>query len=349
VRATLAALLAATTCACAGIEEDWRTILALDAGPKTKPASAEEARLAAANHLDKQRISLESFLQKYPTSQQAPEARLKLAAVLGTSAAMTGDVVRRKRAIGLYEQVEQSSPGSLAADAGFRKASLLMQQADLGTPQGRETAIAAARAFAARHPSDPRGPRMLVEAATVADPAAQRTLLEEARAANPPQDLIPRIEDDLRRLSHLGKPLDLQLPALNGGILDLEALRGKPVVLAFWSSESPQSLIWLRDCRAAWTPQIAANARLVAISMDPNRKAAVERARALHPEWIVGFQPGGWDAPAARSLGINALPSVWMLDSKGVVRSIQARNDWASWLSRLSPARERNRLPTTFN
>ena len=50
----------------AGVEEEWRYIVSLDAGPKKKPTTRDEAELVARNHLLVQRKAIEQFLRRYP-------------------------------------------------------------------------------------------------------------------------------------------------------------------------------------------------------------------------------------------------------------------------------------------
>lgn len=338
MRSAIGAVLgAAVSCLChASPEVEWQTILSLDAGPKHQPGTPAEARETALRHLALQRSALEEFLEKYPTDPRAPEARMRLAAVLAASG-MTGPDPRHvRRALQLYKQVEEepSLPAKLRSDAAFRRASLLMQAADQTTSAGRAAIVRAARAFHRGHPGDIRGPRMLVEASTVCDhePELKKALLEEARQATQEKPLLARIEDDLRRLEYLGKPLVLNVAELRGGQLDLMAMRGKPLLLIFWSSKSPHSLLWLREFRQEWA-RAPRRPGVVTISLDPEKSAAIEKSQFLPEAWLVGWEPGGWNSPTARRLGINALPTVWLLDAEGRVVSLNARTGWSRQLA----------------
>ena len=75
---------------------------------------------------------------------------------------------------------------------------------------------------------DRRGPRLLVEAATVCDdvPNQKRDLLEEALRLTDEEPLKRRIADDLKRLDLLGKPLDLKMTALGGGEIEIANFAG---------------------------------------------------------------------------------------------------------------------------
>jgi hypothetical protein len=252
---------------------------------------------------------------------------------------MAHDQSEVDEALRLLGELERSPsvPREKLADAGFARASLSMQnQKDNGEAM-RESIIWSARNFTAKYPGDRRGPRLLVEAATVCDevPNQKRDLLEEALRVTDEEPLKRRIADDLRRLDLLGKPLELKMTQLRGSEIDLSKLRGIVVVLIFWSADSPHSLLWLRDFRSSWETLPKAQIRVVTISLDENRRTLESRLRALRADWPTHFDGMGWRSPIARSLGINALPAVWILDQKGVLRSINARSSYETWINRL--------------
>ncbi|MEX1117469.1 MAG: redoxin domain-containing protein [Terrimicrobiaceae bacterium] len=316
---------------------DWAAILALDAGPKRKPASKDEVILLARNHLLIQRKALESFLSTYPRDAKAPSAQLRLAGVLATEGNMDSNPRQIQEALKMLAGVEANplAPNQLRADAGFRKASIVMQSASPSTPQGVKTIVAAARQFSGAYPTDLRAARLFVEAATVCDntPALKRKLLEEAKQMTTEDSLQRRIADDLMRLDLLGKTFDLSLPALSGDTIQLAAHRGTVVLLIFWSSEAPQSLLWLRDFKTQWEKLGASAPKVVTVNLDSSRREAEERAAAFPSSWQVGYEPGGWQSATDRRLGINALPSVWVIDSRGILQSLNAKTDWTKWAS----------------
>jgi hypothetical protein len=319
--------------------EDWRSILALDAGPKKKPRTRDEVVLVARNHLFIQRKAVEQFLARYPNDPHAFDAKLKLARILAAEGKMAGHQGKVDEALRLLGELEKTDGVSRErlADAGFARASLSMQNQNGGTQRIRESIIWSARSFTAKYPGDRRGPRLLVEAATVCDdfPNQKRELLDEALRLTEEEPLRRRISDDLRRLDLLEKPLELKLTAQNGSEINLAKLRGYVVVLIFWSADSPHSLLWLRDFRSAWENLPRDQLQIVTVSLDESKKALDARLRELRANWPTHFDGLGWRSPIARSLGINALPSVWILDKRGILRTINARSSYEAWIRAL--------------
>jgi hypothetical protein len=323
----------------AGMAEDWNHILSLDAGPRRKPSTPGEAALLARNHLLVQRKAVERFLTRYPNDSHVFAAKLKLAGILAAEGKIENDEREVNKALKLLEELEKT-PGvsrDRLADAGFARASLFMQNQHGDSAQIRGSIIWCARNFTSRYPGDRRGPRLLVEAATLCDdvPSQKRNLLEEALRLTSEEALRRRITDDLRRLDLLGKPLDLKMSAVNGAQIDLATFRNYVVILIFWSADSPHSLLWLRDFRSSWETLPQDRIRVVTVSLDENQKTLASRLRELRVDWPTHFDGLGWRGPIARSFGINALPSVWILDTKGILRTINARLNYETWIRQL--------------
>jgi hypothetical protein len=322
-----------------GVEEEWSYIVSLDSGPKKKPVTRDEAALVARNHLLVQRKAIEQFLLRYPNDQRVFDARLSLARILAAEGKMANNQGQIDEALKLLGDLETSSGVSREklAEAGFARASLSMQNQKDNGEQARESIIWSAQNFTAKYPGDRRGPRLLVEAATVCDevPNQKRDLLEEALRLTDEEPLKRRIADDLRRVDLLGRPLELKMSSVSGGQIDFTKLRGNVVILIFWSADSPHSLLWLRDFRSSWETLPKDHLRVVTVSLDENRVTFEGRFRDLRANWPTHFDGLGWHGPIARSLGINSLPTVWIIDKKGILRSINVRSSYETWISQL--------------
>ena len=70
-----------------------------------------------------------------------------------------------------------------------------------------------------------------------------------------------------------------------------------------------------------------ARAELAAVSLDSDR---ADLENFLHVQGIVcpvAWDGKGWDGPLIQALGINSVPTAWLLDAKGVLRSLDALED----------------------
>ncbi|MFM8717682.1 MAG: hypothetical protein ACKOF3_13010, partial [Spartobacteria bacterium] len=252
---TLLLLMLVVSTVFAGVDEDWAVIVSMDAGPSRKPASMDEARDLAKVHFARHSALIEKFLKENPADARVFEARLRLTAIQAAIGKMEDRQSLVDQAMRDLQALERDKSATLAqrAEAGFRRVSLLMQSLKGQESDRRRDLVAAARNYSIRYAGDRRAARLLVEVATICDndPALKRELLEEARQSSKEETLNCRIDDDLRRLGLLDKPLAVRFPTIQGGTFDITRQRGRIVVLVFWSAEAVPSLLWLEDLRRA--------------------------------------------------------------------------------------------------
>ncbi len=324
----------------AGVDDDWASIVAMDSGPAKKPATRDEARALAARHFAEHTARIQAFIAAYPDDPRVFDAHLRLAAILAASGQMEGKQGPVDEAIRLLADLEKTPgvPLDKRADAGFRRVSLYWQSLRGRETEMRSSLIDAARNFVARYPGDRRGPRLLVEVATICDydPTLKRTLLEQARDLSREDALNHRIADDLVRLNLLDKSLALTFPTLQGGTFDLASQKGNVVLLVFWSAESPHALMWLPGFLRSLDAVPKKNLRIATVALDTNRREVTKRLRELQIEdWPTAFDGRGWESPLARDLGINAVPTVFAFDKTGKLRALNARENADLWVRRL--------------
>ncbi len=328
----------------AAADTAWREILALDAGPAA-PAAGVRDRVAAAAlaraHLDRQEDALRRFPPDFPSDPRRFAARIRLADVLNARARLLGQTEARTAARRLLEKVERDPAASAAdrPDAAYARTSQLMQElgARPDPESAREPLNRAIRGFLASYPGDRREAALLAELATIYDdvPDGKRRLLEEARtksAAGPEGDALrARIADDLKRLALLGRPLDMSLPATtpgSGASLPSPRLadhRGRVMVIIFWASWSAPALAELGRLQTLARRVDARQVEFLTVSLDEDPAVLAEAVRQLHITWPVFCDGRGWQGHAVRSLGLNALPTTWVLDARGVLQGLNAR------------------------
>lgn len=322
----------------------WAAVTALDSGPEKQPKSREEAKRYFIEHLQLQEKLLKNYLADFPKSEHTFEARLRLIRTHSAIGTFQGDRNARDEAYGKLGKLE-NSPGIThrqAADAGFARVSILFQKARHRNKALQESVVAAARHFYHTYPDDLRSPRVLVEAATICDdnPKLKRELLETALQATREDELKQRIYDDLKRLALLGRPSKLTFPVLKGADFDLAAYRGEAVVMVFWAASSPHSLIWIKEFSERIAPLVKkGKCRVVTFSLDENRSDLEEMISALQLPYPVGFDGKGWNGKIARDYGINAIPTVWIYDQKGILRTLNARDNYEQIINELTGGR----------
>jgi len=100
--------------------------------------------------------------------------------------------------------------------------------------------------------------------------------------------------------------------------------RSRPVV--FWSAESAPSLVWM-GYFAKYADSVP-SLRVVTVSLDRNRADLYAAMQSLHLLWPTAFDGQGWQNAIARKYGINTLPTLWLIDRKGSLAFLNARENY---------------------
>ena len=63
---------------------------------------------------------------------------------------------------------------------------------------------------------------------------------------------------------------------------------------------------------------------MVGVSLDSTRAGLDASIKARATEWPVLWDGKGWQSPLVRRLGINAVPTLWIIDKNGCLRTLNA-------------------------
>jgi thiol-disulfide isomerase/thioredoxin len=255
---------------------------------------------------------------------------MRLAHLLATLGDIEQDPGERRASDAVLDELE-GEPGMKGrrADVEFARVSIFMQRVDAQTGANRDALLEKARSYAKEFPDDRRVAPLLAEVASAFEdePRTARGLLEAgARKANT-AELKARIGDDLKRLSLLGKPLEMKWTAVDGTSFDLQALRGKVVLVYFfasWSVPAMAELDWVRQLGARASP---GSLQTVGICLDTDPVSVPSMLSDHEITWPVYCDGRGWKGDLVRSLGINELPELWVVDRQGVLRALDAKGE----------------------
>ncbi len=319
---SLRLLLCLGTFAMAGAGEDWEKIVALDAGPGVQPKSATEAMAISLAHTEKQEKALRNFLAKYGGDERGFETRLRLARLVALRADLRGEPSPPETER-LIADAEKLATPEQVVEVDFARIALRMRQWRGKRPSQEErlSLMETARGFERAHPKDRRVGPLLVEVATLfdGDVKTKEQLLLDAKKRTKDPDVQAQIADDMKRLAWIGKQLPLRFTGLDQARVDVKDWRGKPVVVVFFATWSEPSCAIFKEMRKLAETQ---GAGFVAVSLDTELAELRKFLSAEGPLPAVACDGKSWDGPVVQALGINALPSVWLLDKQGLVRTL---------------------------
>lgn len=315
----------------------WQRVVELDRGPQVRFKTRDEAKTAAVAHQAQQERALREFIVAYPQDEHAFEARLRLARLLQIRATMGGGEGPRGEARKILDDLYLTATPEQRAEVDFARLSYSMRTLRMSDAREREQLLTAVSRFKAEYPRDRRLASLLTEVAGLfqREPEQMRAMLLEAGTLTSDPALKTRIGDDLKRLDMLGKPIELKMPGRSGRLVDLEMYRGKIVLLLFFGEFSPpaaEAVTQLKRLAATW-PKGAV--QIVGVSLDSSADELTALVRRENIDWPVAWDGKSWRSPVIRGFGLNRLPTAWLIDQRGTLRSLNALENTTDQVNRL--------------
>ena len=192
----------------------------------------------------------------------------------------------------------------------------------------------AGRGLVREFPNAPAGYEILLEVARTSDTAAARTLAELMANSGGPDPLTSQGKGLLRRLDAVGQPLAFQFAAGDGRPVNLTTLSNRVVLVDFWATWCPGCVALTPEVKELYRQFRTNGFEVVGINFDDDTNAAQKFIAEQGLAWPQYF--GGRDRnPIGREYAIDALPSVWLVDRKGVVRDIHGTENLAAKMAKL--------------
>ncbi len=162
-----------------------------------------------------------------------------------------------------------------------------------------------------------------------------RRLLEEElthpEAAAGLEATRKRWEAEVRRESLVGEPLVIEGTLLDGGHFTSADWIGRVVLVDFWASWCGPCLPELPRIRGALDRFQDDGFEVIGVSCDESAEALqaflAKQPGVGWPQLYGDPQPDGRWHPLALDLGVTQIPTMFLIDRRGVVRSIRARED----------------------
>jgi peroxiredoxin len=177
------------------------------------------------------------------------------------------------------------------------------------------------------NPKDASLYMILVRAAAALPIAAQPDRYRALSADSTPEPARQMARDALSKLERVGQPLDFSFTALDGRKLRLAELRGKVVLVDFWSTTCVPCVREIPDLKRLYEKFHTNGLEVIGVSLDSNKAALTRFIEKEKISWPQCYDLDRATNQLATQYGITAIPVMWLVDKHGVLRQLDARSD----------------------
>ena len=112
--------------------------------------------------------------------------------------------------------------------------------------------------------------------------------------------------------------MTLNATTVEGKPFNLQDLKGKTVVLYYWSSTGPTTvgeIAQLKEAQAKYAREVA----VVGVCLDADRERLAKYLAQTRLPWVNLYEQGGMDGRLANEMGILTVPTILLVDPTGKV------------------------------
>lgn len=179
--------------------------------------------------------------------------------------------------------------------------------------------------FVEAHPKSDDAPDAMIQLATGLEFAGKaneaRKWFKQLAEDHPKTTAGRKAAGALTRLDVKGKPLPLAFAGLDGGKIDIRNYRDKAVLVVFWATWCKPCFEDLPKLRALYQQYRAQGFEVIGVNLDTTTNGVKGYMQQNGMTWPQIHEPGGLESPPSLAFGVISLPTMFLVDKKGLVHS----------------------------
>ncbi len=113
---------------------------------------------------------------------------------------------------------------------------------------------------------------------------------------------------------------DFTVETISGKKFTLSEQKGKVILLQFWASWCPGCREEMPNVKKCYEEFKDKGFDVIGISLDNNKENMMKYLEGVDVKWEISFSGKGWDDDIVKLYGVNSIPSLWLVDRKGILR-----------------------------
>ncbi len=188
--------------------------------------------------------------------------------------------------------------------------------------------------FTKSYPDDLRGTKLYdILAQAGRDPVSARAIYSKLIASYPDHPSMPFFKGKLHRYDKVTEDFEMEFEdAKTGNTVTTKDYEGKVLLIVFWASNLDLCQRNMTEAKRLWFRYQPKGLEIVDVALDmfdngDGKKRYLDYIETNHLDWKHYFQGGGWESKFSQSWGVNAFPTMFLVDRHGKLAMVDAQDD----------------------